>query len=187
MGEDKAWLDFGGQPLLLHVLARLAPLGAPRLVAAGAPGRRLPELPAGVALAWDRELDAGPLLGLEALFAALPEGRDLLLVASCDAPFIEAGLAAALAARLGEADAAVPSEGGRRHGLLGLYRARAGDAIAETLRSGRRSVHAWLSSLDCVELEAPALGAAGLGPDLLLNVNEPGELKRARARLEELG
>ncbi|PIE23342.1 MAG: hypothetical protein CSA62_08070 [Planctomycetota bacterium] len=184
MGEDKAWLDFGGQALLLHVLQRLAPLAVPTMVAAGAAGHQVPKPAPEVQLVRDRIAGEGPLLGIEALFAAMPKERDLLLLASCDAPFVDAGLAAVLYAQLGTAEAAVPSQQGQLHGLLALYRRSTASALAATLRSGRRSVHAWLQRLSWIEVDASILKAAGLDPQLLLNINEPDEYQQARTRLE---
>jgi molybdopterin-guanine dinucleotide biosynthesis protein A len=179
MGQDKAWIEFGGRSLLRLVLDAFVPLGVPLLVAAGSPERSLPPLPPGVELCFDSLPGAGPLQGLEAIFAALPAKRDLLLVVTCDAPFVSGRLALELAARLGDADAAVPHSEGRRHGLCALYRRRCAQALQQVIESGRRSVQAWLDRLELRAVDEAEL--RDFDPELrcLLNLNTPEELEAA--------
>ena len=56
MGEDKAFLELDGRPMLERVVAELTRLGAPLLVAAGKQGRELPALPANVTYVHDPAL-----------------------------------------------------------------------------------------------------------------------------------
>jgi molybdopterin-guanine dinucleotide biosynthesis protein A len=86
MGRDKAWLDFGGRPLLVHVLAQVAERCRPIVVAARA-GQELPPLEhRAIERVDDAITDGGPLVGLAAGLACLSErGVERAYIGSCDA------------------------------------------------------------------------------------------------------
>lgn len=86
MGRDKAWLEFGGHPLLVHVIAIVAERCRPIVVAARA-GQTLPPLehPA-VERIDDAIADGGPLVGIVAGLTKLSErGVERAYIGSCDA------------------------------------------------------------------------------------------------------
>src|SRR5438105_9533019 len=83
MGEPKAWLDFGGEPLLARVVGRLRE-AFPEFVVVAAPGQELPEV--GAARVEDEHPGEGPLGGMIAGLRAVT--RPLALVLSCDVPFV---------------------------------------------------------------------------------------------------
>ena len=125
MGEDKANLDLGGQPLLAHVLARVAERCDPIVVAAR-PGQTLPAVAGLEPVRIDDPVaDAGPLVGLaQALAWLAARGVSEAYLGSCDAAglsrthldFVLDRLARARAER--GAIAVVPVDAdGRRHPL----------------------------------------------------------------------
>src|SRR5690349_15807444 len=77
MGRPKAWLPFGPEPLLARVVRRVREVVGPVVVVA-APGQNLPSLPSDVAVARDPVADRGPLQGLAAGLAALPDDVELI-------------------------------------------------------------------------------------------------------------
>src|SRR5436190_24348451 len=87
MGRPKAWLPFAGELMLPRVVRLVSEVVSPVVVVA-APGQELPPLPPGTILAHDTEDDRGPLQGLVAGLAALPDGTDAAYVSSCDAPLL---------------------------------------------------------------------------------------------------
>ncbi|HUP20757.1 MAG TPA: molybdenum cofactor guanylyltransferase [Gemmatimonadota bacterium] len=179
LGGPKATLDWGGRPLLLHVLDRLAPL-AERVVVAARPGQDLP--PGGYERVDDALADAGPLAGLAAGLAAIAplEPAALVAVAACDYPYADPRLFLALAALAAATDDVVlPRHGGHAHPLQALWRARAGAACSAALDRGQRRIRSALESLSVRAVEAAEL--PGIDPDrALLNLNDPGDLDRAR-------
>jgi molybdopterin-guanine dinucleotide biosynthesis protein A len=127
MGAPKAWLDFGGEPLLARVVRTVRRACAPVFVVA-APGQNVPPLPPDVPIARDPVEGRGPLqgiaAGLQALLAspAAADGVDAAFVTSTDAPFLEPALIARLAAlRGGDHDIAVPHTEGHFHPLTAIY------------------------------------------------------------------
>lgn len=89
MGRDKAWLELGARPLLVHVVAIVAERCRPIVVAAR-PGQELPRIdhPA-VERVEDAIPDCGPLVGLIAGLTRLAErGVERAYIGSCDAAAI---------------------------------------------------------------------------------------------------
>lgn len=175
LGTPKAWLDWNGVPLLLHVIDRLALLASPVLVSARV-GQDLPRGP--YERVEDSIPDAGPLAGLAAGLGEVarvdPKAR--VAVCACDYPFADPGLFRALAA----ADAAavvLPSHDGHDHPLHAVWRAGAASACARALADGDRRVSAALDALETRVIPAARLASA----TALLNVNDPATLARARA------
>jgi molybdopterin-guanine dinucleotide biosynthesis protein A len=115
-GVDKALLTLDGQPLIAHLLPRLAPQVGPLAISAnGDPSRfaawSLPVLPDGA------RAGIGPLAGVAAgLEFAAAVGAAALLTVPVDTPFIPADLAARLAPA-----PAVATHGGRQHHLVALW------------------------------------------------------------------
>ena len=115
-GVDKAFVDLAGQPLLDHLLARLAPQAAAIAISAnGDPARfapyRLPVLPDG---AWAGK---GPLAGIAAGLAwASSIGASALASVPVDTPFIPPDLLARLTP-----PPAVAVWQGRQHHLVALW------------------------------------------------------------------
>jgi molybdopterin-guanine dinucleotide biosynthesis protein A len=127
MGSPKAWLDFGGEPLLARVVRTVGRVCAPVIVVA-APGQDVPPLPPDIAIVRDPLEGRGPLQGIAAGLQTLleppggSEGVDAAFVSSTDAPFLESALIARLAAlRGGDHDVAVPHTDGHFHPLTAIY------------------------------------------------------------------
>lgn len=126
MGSPKAWLDFGGEPLLARVVRTVRRACDPVIVVA-APGQDVPPLPTDVPIARDPIEGRGPLQGIAAGLHALEsvqgsEGVDAAFVTSTDAPFLESTLISRLAAlRGGDHDVAVPHTDDHFHPLAAIY------------------------------------------------------------------
>jgi molybdopterin-guanine dinucleotide biosynthesis protein A len=156
MGTPKAALRLGDRTLLEHavVTAREAAL---RPVVVAKPGMALPTVDAE---RWDEPAEPRhPLTGLRAALArAGPAGCVAL---ACDTPFVPASLLRALA---GCSGLTFVRAGGRLHPLPGRY-------VAPLPAEGA------LLSLDAAILDWAVA-------DDLLNVNSPGDLELASARLQ---
>jgi len=186
-GGDKCLRLLAGQPILAHIIARIAPQ-IRRLVlnANGDPSRfagfGLPVVADGI------EGFAGPLAGLLAgLGWTKAEASDcpLMLSAPTDAPFLPADLVQRLlAARQAEgADIAMAASAGQVHPVVGLWPV----ALAEDLRhalveEGIRKVDAWTARHRVAVVDFP-IGAY----DPFFNANTPEDLAEAETLLSKSG
>ncbi len=165
-----------GVPILERVYRRLRD-AYPIVVCARDP------LPAGLSGAIDApvlldcEPGGGPLAALVAACAEIDAQR--IAAIAGDMPRIDAGTIACMErAWDADCDAVVPEHDGRIEPLAALYdRGTLAQAGAETLRAGRRSMHALLE-----RLRVRTLAMAG---DPFLNINTPGDLERAIAGATE--
>lgn len=184
MCHNKLLLEIGGVPLVRRVHDALAARCGEVIVAGAQPGAELrAALPEGVRFVPDARPGEGPLAGMEAGLTAAR--TPLVFVAAGDMPFISPGLVEymiRLAAERG-LRAAVPRHEGI-HPLCALYSRDVLPRVSLALDGGVRAVHDFLSSLDAVEYVGGEVLRRFGEPDLLLmNVNAPGDLERARAML----
>ena len=176
MGTDKLSMEVDGLPLVDRVYGVVAAKCREVLVVGGGPA------PTGARrVTTERPDRQGPLAGIEAGLAAAK--RPLVFVAAGDMPFLSGPMVGYLLERLERvgADAVVPRYGGVDHPLCAAYARpllpRVGAAIDEEVRS----VRVFLRGLDRVEYVEDELRRFG-DPDLLLmNVNTPEDLQRARS------
>jgi molybdenum cofactor guanylyltransferase len=178
MGQSKAWLPFGPEPLLARVVRLVAESARPVVVVA-APDQDLPDLPAGSTIVRVIAEGLGPLAALETGLEAVGDAG-LVYATATDAPFLAPGWIGRLAALIGDANLAIPRHDGRLHPLAALYRIRAVRPIVKSLRDrGRQRL------LDLVEAAEPReVGAdelCAVDPDLisLRNINTPEEYRAA--------
>ncbi len=176
MGQDKAWVEVGGRPCVERVWAACAEAcdtvefqGALAGLAAAFPGT--PVWP-------DPAPGSGPLAGLRAALERRP-GQGVLLVA-CDMPFVSATLLRGVAAALPGADWAAPAHAERLHPLSGAYAPAVLPVVQALLAAGRRSMHALLEEQSLTGRQVSPSPAWGDAERLLLNLNSPEDVARAR-------
>ncbi len=182
MGRDKLPLKVGTTSLLDRVHAVLSSRCEEVLVAGGG-GR----VPAGVRRISDlRPGRQGPLAGIEA--GLLAARHQAVFVAAGDMPFLTSGLVGYLLCLLQHGvPAVVPVSGEGSHPLCAAYDGREVLPVAgAALDRGERSVRGMIEALPGVryvgEGELRRFGEPDL---LLLNVNSPEDLARARRALGE--
>ncbi len=181
MGRPKAWLPFGPELMLQRVVRLLGEVVGPIVVVA-APGQDVPGLPEGVGIVRDLVSDRGPLQGLAAGLAALPDRVELAYATATDVPFLRPAWVSRLVELIGENDLAVPDVGGYLHPLAGLYRRRTVLPAAEALLAEDR-----LRPIFLLE----ALASLRVGPEMLSpvdpdlgtlrNLNTPEDYRQALA------
>lgn len=184
MGREKLTLEVGGVPLISRVRAALEPSCREIIVVgdgAGAldPRRRILDR---------REGREGPLAGLEAGLDAA--SSTLVFAVAGDMPFVPRGLVAFLLDRLLSRSllAVVPRHAGRVHPLCAAYDSSVLPNISLLLDSGTRAVWKLLDGLgEGVEYVEEELGRFGDPGVLLMNVNSPEDLARAREAHEGKG
>ncbi len=121
MGRPKAWLPFGDE-LMLQRVVRLAGTVAKPIVVVAAPGQEIPELSSDVVIVRDPISGRGPLQGLAAGLAALPDAIELVFATATDVPFLEPAWISQLAELIGDDDLIIPFMDGYYHPLAAIYR-----------------------------------------------------------------
>lgn len=176
---DKAFIEVGGEPLVLRAVRKLQPQCATVLISANGEAGRF--APFGCKVVADTMQDAGPLAGLLAAMdhvaADLPD-LQWLLTAPVDCPFLPENLAARLADCVAQAGtrAAIAASAGRRHFTCGLWHVSLAEDLRPALhdRSMRR-VEDFAKLADAAQCVWPAEPF-----DPFMNVNRPEDLARAR-------
>jgi len=136
MGRPKAWLPFGNEVLLQRVVRVLREVVRPVVVVA-ATGQDLPPLSTDVLVVRDDREFLGPLNGLAAGLAALPDAVEVSYLSSCDVPFLRPEFVRRVLERLGDADICLPEVGGFKHPLAAAYRTGVLPAVRELLAANR--------------------------------------------------
>lgn len=177
-GGDKGLYEFEGTPMVKRVLDALDSI-VDGVVVAVAPGksaeyRKL--LGTSADIVEDSKPHRGPLLGLKDALARV--SGDILILSACDMPFIRADLYNLLIGKLGSREAAVPLMGGYNEPIIGVYRLPPlRKAIEAAMADGEAKLSSILSHLDFISVSEEELRGAGLGPEALTNLNQPGEGK----------
>jgi len=173
MGGHKPLAILGGRRLIDHALAHAMRHGGPVAVAAPAPfaGICAPHLP-------DPAADLGPI---GALLAGVREAQRLrlqhVMLIGCDMPFLPDDLLPRLADVLPSHRAALAVRGGQVQPLAGLWQCDE-PALAHFIATGGRSLHGFAQHQGW----ATAAWDDG-GDDPFANINTPGDLAAAEARL----
>jgi molybdopterin-guanine dinucleotide biosynthesis protein A len=195
MGRPKALLAVPptGKPLLAHVVERLRPVAAERIVVvANEPGlTEAIRLDGEATWVSDAYPDAGTLGGIA---TALREVSGWALIVACDLPFVSAsvcgwlaGLAASVEGSAGEVDVVVPIVSGYEEPLHALYHSRCLPHIERRLAQGERRVISFFPDVRVCRVEEHELRQ--LDPMLrsFVNVNTAQEWDAALAILAESG
>lgn len=176
MGREKLSLEVDGLSLIEHVRNVLASTCSEVLVVGKA------ALPSeGVRhVADERPGRQGPLAGIEAGLAA--SRCDHVFVAAGDMPFLKPKLVDCFLERIerGRAPAVVPRHAGRVHPLCGAYQRALLPKVRAALDGGHLAVRGFLEGLDGVDYVGEELRGFGDPDVMLINVNTPEDLSRAR-------
>ena len=190
MGRPKANLEWHGSTLLHRVTGIVGRAVDGRVVVVRAPDQELPQLPPGVRVVEDAAEGRGPLQGLAAGLGAVAGEADVAYVSSTDVPLLHPAFVRAVirAANSEDVDVALPVVHGFRHPLAAAYRTSLVPAVEELIAEDRMRPAFLFERSRVRELgEEDLLRDAELAeadPELLsvLNLNEPDDYERARAR-----
>lgn len=182
-GGDKALVSLSGEPLIRHVIRRIAPQVSSLLINANGDPSRFN--PFGLPVIPDPLEDQGPLAGLlAAMDWALMNapGCNSLLSVSTDTPFLPQDLVQAL--RTGAQDHAhaaprIAMSAGRLHPVVGLWPLALRDRVQRTLHSGRLSVEKFAQSVQAIAVPFTLRTIGSVTFDPFFNANTPGELAEA--------
>ncbi len=133
MGQDKAWLELDGKPLLVRAAATLRQLGLTEILISGRPGADYSVVDLPVLL--DRQRGSGPLAGIERALEAC--ASPLLLVLAVDLPYMNSDFLQKLLDRSDATHGVVPGLGGRLEPLAAIYPKSCHRLALECLRLSR--------------------------------------------------
>ncbi|MHB9059304.1 MAG: molybdopterin-guanine dinucleotide biosynthesis protein MobB [Bacillota bacterium] len=176
LGRNKAFLDFGGRPLIARVADLLRSLVSEVVIVANEPE---PYEPFADRVVSDVVPGLGPLGGIYAGLLAV-RGRAALF-AGCDLPFTPAALYERLGREVGEADAAVPFAGGEYEPLVAAYARACLPAVEAAMLAGRHRVVSFYSGVRLAVLAEQEVRAFGDPKTLFLNINSEADYERAMA------
>lgn len=175
MGEDKAFVEVDGRPLVARVAGVLEVAGAAEVYVVGGDAARLAEL--GLRTVPDDRPGAGPVA---ATVTALDHARhDRVVVSACDLPDLGprtvTEVRAGLEAAAGHRDVAIPVVDGRRQYLFAAYRRSAADLLRRQVDAGVAAMHEAIEALVVVEVTPGH-------PQALRDIDTPAQLDERRAR-----
>ena len=150
-GVDKGWIELAGEPMIAHVLRRLAPQVDDVLINANQNLDRYRAL--GHPVFADAVGGfAGPLAGLHA--GLTHATHELAVTVPCDSPFLPPDLVDRLHAAIVDhrAQLAVAKTFDQPHPVFALVRRDVLPGLAAFLEGGGRKIDAWYAALDVVEV-----------------------------------
>ena len=171
-GLDKGWVELAGEPMIAHVLRRLAPQVADILINANQNLDRYRALGHPV-FADTVGGFAGPLAGLHA--GMTHATSELVVTVPCDSPFLPSDLVDRLHAGLvgQRAQLAVAKTFDQPHPVFALARRSVLPSLAAFLERGGRKIDTWYAALKVVEVGFDDEA------DAFRNINTTGELAAA--------
>ena len=180
-GEPKALLEVGGRRIIERVLAAIAPAVDDVLIVTNTPDLyaflERPMIP-------DAFPDHGSLGGI---FSGLAAAKgDAVFTVACDMPFLHQEVARLVVSRAGEADVVIPRVGDMLETMHASYAKTCLPAMEARLREGRFKIIGFFPDVRVVEIPEADV-ARHRAPDVLvMNVNTPDELARARSLVAEV-
>ena len=150
-GVDKGWIELAGEPMIAHVLRRLAPQVDDVVINANQNLDRYRAL--GHPVFADAVGGfAGPLAGLHA--GLTHATHELAVTVPCDSPFLPPDLVDRLHAAIVDhrAQLAVAKTFEQPHPVFALVRRDVLPGLAAFLEGGGRKIDAWYAALDVVEV-----------------------------------
>jgi molybdopterin-guanine dinucleotide biosynthesis protein A len=177
MGQPKALLPFGGEPLIARVVAVLQPRFAEVIVVA-APDQTLPSLP--VVLVRDEVAYRGPVGGL---YHGLSAARgEIAFATSCDSVFLNVDLIAYLVSRAPGHDVVVPSWQGRDQPLHAVYRKTVAPLLGAQLAADALRLADVFEKVRTCRIDEKTIRRFDPGGLTFFNMNTPADYADALAR-----
>jgi molybdopterin-guanine dinucleotide biosynthesis protein A len=173
MGQDKAWIELDGEPLIKRVADVLGELADEVIVVANDP--RYESL--GLRVVRDRWPQGGALGGIATGIGAAT--HDTVLVAACDMPFLSADVWRVLLGHAGEADVVIPKIAGEYETMHALYTKACVPQMARAIAENRLRVISFFDQVRVLAIEEPELRVADPTLRSFTNVNTPEELASA--------
>jgi molybdopterin-guanine dinucleotide biosynthesis protein A len=173
MGQDKAWIELDGEPLITRVAKVLAEVADEVIVVANDP--RYESL--GLRVVPDRFPDGGALGGIATGVSAATHDR--VLVAACDMPFLLVEVWRVLLDHRYEADVVIPKIANEFETLHALYSKTCVAPMERALAAGKMRVISFFDEVRVYAIAERELRVADPTLRSFTNVNTPEELASA--------
>jgi molybdenum cofactor guanylyltransferase len=173
MGQDKAWIELDGEPLIRRVARVLAEVADEVIVVANDP--RYEAL--GLTVVRDRYPQGGALGGIATGVGAAT--YDTVIVAACDMPFLSAELWRLVLGHAGEADVVIPRVAGEYETMHALYAKACLPHMARAIAENRLRVISFFDAVSVKAIDEPELRTVDPTFRAFTNVNTPEELATA--------
>ncbi len=173
MGQDKAWIELDGEPLIRRVANVLAQVADEVIIVANDPKYAT----LGLRVVPDRFPDGGALGGIATGVSAATHDR--VLVAACDMPFLSVEVWRVLLDHRYEADVVIPKIGGEFETLHALYTKACLASMERSLAAGKLRVISFFDEVRVQAIEERELRVADPTLRSFTNVNTPEELASA--------
>ena len=173
MGQDKAWIELDGEPLIRRVANVLAQVADEVIIVANDPKYAT----LGFRVVPDRFPDGGALGGIATGVSSATHDR--VLVAACDMPFLSAEVWRVLLEHRYEADVVIPKIGGEFETLHALYTKACVAPMERALAAGKLRVISFFDDVRVQAIEERELRVADPTLRSFTNVNTPEELATA--------
>lgn len=170
MGTAKSQLVFQGRTFLDQIIARVATVADPVVVAVGSD--EIPKSTRSEAhLVMDEMPHQGPLEGIRVGLKTLADKVEFAFVTGCDVPLLEPAIIGQLFDIIGEHEAVVPVQGKRVFGLTAIYRTAIANQLGTLICQKRLRVIDLVEHLDTKRLDVETLRRTDSGLDSLTNIN----------------
>ena len=173
MGQDKAWIELDGEPIIRRVAKVLAQVASEVIIVANDP--RYEAL--GLRVVPDRFPEGGALGGIATGVRAATHDR--VLVAACDMPFLSAEVWRVLLDHKLDAEVVIPTIGGEFETLHALYAKTCVAPMERALAAGKMRVISFFDEVRVQPIGERELRIADPTLRSFTNVNTPEELAAA--------
>ncbi len=173
MGQDKAWIELDGEPLIARVAGVLKQVADEVLIVANDP--RYASL--GLRVVPDRFPDGGALGGIATGVSAATYDR--VLVAACDMPFLSVEVWRVLLDHRYEADVVIPKVANEFETMHALYTKACVAPMERALAAGKMRVISFFDEVRVQTIAERELRVADPTLRSFTNVNTPEELATA--------
>lgn len=172
-GQNKALVDFDGQPLLQRIKLRLQPQVRRILLNLAEDSDEYRSF--GLDICLDIKPDSGPLVGLASAFQMTNAEQDIF-ICPCDAPFVPIDLVRCLSAFMAKenADIVCPKYAGEPQPTFALWHRKTAAIVVESVTKGIGGLKALYPELVVATIDWPESE-----PNPFFNINTPEELSLA--------
>lgn len=165
-GEDKAFLEIDGKPIIERLINKLRKLAGDIIVVTNSP-EKYAHYP--VTVVMDEKPGLGPLMGIYSGLKVSSVRYNF--VAACDMPFVNEALVSYMIDNRDNYDALVPKIDDELHPLSAMYSKNCISVIEEMLRQDRRDVRSIFPKLNVRFLERAELEKIDKKLLSLVNIN----------------
>ena len=170
LGFDKQELMFDGKTFLETIVSAIQPV-VRRILLVGNVNADRHRLPDSVSITQDQRLGKGPLEGIRVGLEDLSSDCEYAFVSSCDVPLLTGDLVEFLFARIGDADAIVPTKGPRQYGMTAIYRTQLHAAVDQRIQQHKLRVCNLAEGFQVTNIDAEELRVVDPELDTLTNIN----------------